>query len=216
MTESSSPQRQLPFDVYRQLRDDILSLRLKPGAALLERPLAERLGVSRTPVREALLRLEGEGLARRYHKMGMVVVELTLRDVVEAFQIREFLEPPAAAEAAMRLCADKMEKLLADFLELEKMELPNEEKHARHNILDGHIHDLIIESLGNQRLVDLMNTIRGVCLRARVIGTPMRFTQSTTEHENLIRAIINRDGAEAEKAMRVHLINARQRLTQVF
>ncbi len=212
----SDVSRPLPFDVHKELREDILALRLKPGAVLLERTLAERMGVSRTPVREALLRLEAEGLTRRYPKMGMVVTELTLRDVVEAFQIREFIEPQAAAEAADRLRPDEMAELLFRFEELETADLPDEEKHARHNQLDTKIHDLIIESLGNRRLVDIMDTIRSVCLRARIMGTPIRFTQSTKEHQDLIRAIMDRDAAEAERAMRLHLTNTRQRLVLSF
>lgn len=212
----SDVSRPLPFDVHKELREDILAMRLKPGAVLLERTLAERMGVSRTPVREALLRLEAEGLTRRYPKMGMVVTELTLRDVVEAFQIREFIEPQAAAEAANRLRTDEMAELLSSFEELETADLPDEEKHARHNQLDTKIHDLIIESLGNRRLVDIMDTIRSVCVRARILGTPIRFTQSTKEHQDLIRAIMDRNAAEAEQAMRLHLTNTRQRLVLSF
>ena len=212
----TSPSRPLPFDVHKELREDILSMRLKPGTVLLERTLAERMGVSRTPVREALLRLEAEGLTRRYPKMGMVVIELTLRDVIEAFQIREFIEPPAAAEAAQRLQPNEMVELLARFEELETTDLLDEEKHAIHNQLDAKIHDLIIESLGNQRLIDLIDTIRSICVRARTMGTPIRFTQSTKEHQDLIRAIINRDSAAAEQAMRLHLTNTRQRLVLSF
>jgi len=207
-----SNSRLLPFDVHEKLREDILAARLKPGSVLLERPLAERMGVSRTPVREALLRLEAEGLTRRYPKMGMVVAELTLQDVVDAFQIREFIEPPAAAEAASRLDPKEMAELLSLFDKLETADLPDEEKHLRHNQLDTKLHDLIIECLGNRRLVDIMDTIRSVCVRARIMGTPIRFTQSTDEHRELIRAIINRDSALAAQSMRVHLANTRQRL----
>jgi DNA-binding GntR family transcriptional regulator len=212
----ASNERILPVDVYKTLREDILAMRLKSGAVLLERAIAERLGVSRTPVREALLRLEAEGLTRRYPKMGMVVTELTLRDVVEAFQIREFIEPPAAAEAANRLRPEEMAELLARFDELETTDLPDAEKYARHNLLDTKIHDLIIESLGNRRLIDLMDNIRSICVRARIIGTPIRFTQSTREHQELIRAIMNRDAAGAEQFMRLHLANTRQRLILSF
>jgi len=210
------PARLLPLDVYKKLRDDILAAHLKPGSILLERPLAARMGVSRTPVREALLRLESEGLTKRYPKMGMVVAELTLRDVIEAFQIREFIEPPAAAEAAVRLRPDEMAELLSHFEELETVDLPDEKKHIRHNQLDTKLHDLIIESLSNRRLVDIMDTIRSICARARIMGTPIRFTQSTDEHKELIRAIIKRDAAEAEQSMRRHLANTRQRLILSF
>ena len=217
MTASTPRKQKLkPTSVYAILRKDILTLRLPPGEPLLERSLADRYEVSRTPVREALHRLEAEGLARRYPKMGMVVAELTLRDVVEAFQIRELIEPPSAAEAARVLEADPLRELLVRFKELDSPGLTDEEKYKRHDELDAKVHDLILGAFGNSRLTALMDTIRGVCSRARALGTPMRFSQSTQEHAAILEALIARDSTGAEKAMREHLDSTRQRLVQIF
>jgi GntR family transcriptional regulator, rspAB operon transcriptional repressor len=208
--------RQLPRNVYQTMRRDILSLKLKPGTSLLERSLAESLGVSRTPVREALHRLEAEGLTRRYPGIGMVVAELTMRDVVEAFQIREFIEPPAAAVAARVLRSEELAELLQMFKQLEASDLDVAEKHTRHDRLDAKIHDMIIEATGNRRLIEIMDNLRGLCSRARSLGTPIRFQESTREHQNLIRALMDGNGEQAEKIMRQHLVEARKRLVQII
>ena len=208
--------RQLPLHVYQNIRQDILSLKLKPGTSLLERSLAERLGVSRTPVREALHRLEAEGLTRRYPGIGMVVAELTMREVVEAFQIREFIEPPAAAIASKVLRREELAELLQMFKQLEASGLDVAEKHTRHDRLDDRIHDMIIEATGNRRLIKIMGNLRGLCSRARSYGTPIRFHEATREHQNLIRALMDGNGKKAKTIMRRHLIEARNRLVQII
>jgi DNA-binding GntR family transcriptional regulator len=213
MSDDSKEKRKAsPIDVYAFLREEILSQKLAPGASLFERAIAKQHGVSRTPVREALHRLEAEGLARRYPKMGMVVTELTLRDVNEAFQIRRFIEPPAAAEAALILPLEPLRVMLAEFKSLETAKLSDDERFARHNLLDSKMHYLILGSLGNGRLIELMNNLRGICSRVRSFGTPIRFTQSTQEHTAVLKALLDRDAAKAETAMREHLDNTRHRL----
>ena len=204
----------LPRTIYQNLRSDILSAVIPPGTCLNERAIAEERGVSRTPVREALFLLESEHLVRRYPKLGVVVTELSLRDVVEAFQIREFIEPPAAAIAAEHSgkLADELTNLLREFEYLPGSGLEDKEKYLRHNAIDGRLHELILESVGNLRLTDIMNTIQAICTRARSFGTPMRFDESTLEHTRLIQALLDGDAAASALCMRTHLVNTRKRL----
>lgn len=97
-------------DVYRRLRDDLLSLRLIPGERLSERALERRLGVSRTPIREALLRLEEEGLVRRGGS-GLQVSPLDLDELLEAFEFREQLECQAVRLACRRASSGDLDRL---------------------------------------------------------------------------------------------------------
>ena len=143
----------------------------------MKRSLAESLGVSRTPVREALHRLEAEGLTRRYPGIGMVVAELTMREVVEAFQIREFIEPPAAAIASKVLRREELAELLQMFKQLEASGLDVAEKHTRHDRLDDKIHDMIIEATGNRRLIEIMGNLRGLCSVHVLDGLRSAFTK---------------------------------------
>jgi GntR family transcriptional regulator, rspAB operon transcriptional repressor len=208
--------KQVVVNVYQTIRQEILSLKLKPGANLLERPLADRLGVSRTPVREALHRLEAEGLARRYPGIGMVVTELTMRELVETFQIREFIEPPAATVASKVLRKEELAELLEMFNQLAASDFDVAEKHTQHDRLDDRLHEMIIGATGNRRLIEIMENLRGLCSRARSYGTLLRFKEAIREHQNLIRALMDGNGKKAETIMRQHLVEARQRLVKIF
>lgn len=212
---TSGKEKWHPQDLYLFLREEILSQRLEPGASLFERMIAEQHGLSRTPVREALLRLEAEGLVKRYPKMGMVVAELSLRDVMESFQIRQFIEPPAAAEAAKKLRPEPLRELLEQFEAMGEPTLTeghDEELFARHNQLDTKMHDLILAALGNRRLMDLMDNMRSICRRARNLGTPIRFAESREEHIAILKALLAGDSELARQTMNTHLENTRHRL----
>lgn len=213
MLEHEISDGQASLNICETLREDILTLKIKPGARLQERTIAGKMKVSRTPVREALFVLETEGLVRRYPKLGFVVAELTLRDVLESFQIREFIEPPAAAIAAKVLRKDDLEKMRKMLEALVTEEIEENQRNERHNLIDARIHDLIINSVGNQRLVDIMENIRGVCARARCLGTPIRFHESTDEHLELIQELNNGNSENAERCMKEHLEKTRKRLT---
>lgn len=200
----------LAGQIYTELRKQILSLALQPGAGIQEEALAHRMNASRTPVREALVKLEMEGLVRRYPKQCAIVTELTLQDIVEAFQIREFIEPPAAALVAGKLDQEMLRDLLDRMLAILTSCRPQAGRFEEHDRLDTNLHDSIIAGLGNRRLCSLMENIRGVCLRARSVGTRSRFKESCEEDITLIQALINGDAILAEETMRCHLVHARQ------
>lgn len=151
--------------IYEKLYQDILDEKIKPGVRLHERELAEKMGVSRTPIREALFLLEANGLVKRYPKLGIVVSELTLRDVIEAFQIREFIEPPATAIAAKVLGEreEELRKLQQELIELKAAKIEDSVRYKQHDIVDITIHDLIIEAVANSKLKSIMDMIRSTC-----------------------------------------------------
>lgn len=201
-------------DVYASLKHSILSLSLQPGDVLSEREIAGRMSVSRTPVREALQRLERDGLVKRYPRRGMVVTELLLRDIVEAFQIREFIEPPAAAIAAQAADLERLGEVEAIFARLDPS-TPGREAFALHNEADARLHALVVEATGNTCLVAFMSNLSDICQRARSLGTPARFQDSIAEHKLILDALRRADAPAAELAMRAHLLAARQRITQL-
>lgn len=199
-------------NVHSKLRSAILSLEIKPGTVLQERQIADKMNVSRTPVREALFKLEIEGLVKRFPNQGIFVTELTLQDVKDAYQIREFIEPSATALAVS--CVDKaeLECLLNKLTSLKYSEIPEKEKFLKHNILDSRLHEIILDSLENKYLTAFMNTISGICTRARGIGTPIRFTESTNEDIAIIRSMLDNDPKKAYESMHIHIVNTAKRL----
>ncbi len=209
-----SADKQLPKSLYEKIYQDIVRHKIRPGTKLNERELAEEMGVSRTPIRETLFLLSANGLVKRYPKLGVVVTELTLRDVLDAFQIREFIEPPASAIAAKTLREEDLRELLKRLEELKRSNVVNAGTYEQHDMIDAKIHDLIIEAVGNDKLKSIMDTIQTTCNRARFLGTPVRYEESVNEHLELLHALIKRDPELAEKCMRIHLTNTRQRLVE--
>ena len=160
--------------------------RLEPGGRYSVAQLAEQLGISRTPVREALLVLEREGRVRFERNKGVRVLETTAADVAEVFELRLLLEVPAAAKAC-------------GVVELEAL---------RTAIDDGErFHALILASGGNRRLVatvqGLRDAVRG--RGASTVGRSRSLEEIQAEHGAILDALIAGDGDRAGAAMRYHL-----------
>lgn len=191
---------------YLQLHAAIQDGALTPGTRLREVELAEWLGASRTPVREALGRLESEGLVARDPHRGMIVAELDSSMVGELYVMREVLEGTAAALAArhasdveiatLRSLADRDRELRADAALL-----------ARNNRL---FHDALYRSAHNRYLLRTLSSLREAMalLGQTTLAMPGRSTTALDEHEELIAALERRDAAAAEEAARAHIRSA--------
>lgn len=191
----------------------ILSGTFAQGMALGEAELAGQLGISRGPVREAMNRLEGRGLLQRVPHVGMRVVCLTDIEISEIFAMREVLEGLAARLAAERMGLREIDALevaapfrhTAPTIDQNQPSDPSDDFHVR-----------IAQGSRNQRLIDYLCTDIYSLLRLYRIrsgGSPMR-AGSTDEHREIIGALRNRDGAEAERLMRAHVRRARDSLNQ--
>jgi DNA-binding GntR family transcriptional regulator len=188
-----------------------MSADLPPGASLNELEIAAALGTSRTPVREAIRKLEQEGLAMRYPNRGAIVTKLSMTDVLEIWQLREILEP-----AACRLAADRVERAALDGIERSFLALQGRETgpEAYEAFLraDTGLHGLIVESTGNATLRHVLEALNERIVQIRVVTSPARFRHSVEEHLAIIAALKTRDADGAVEAMRRHLANARQSL----
>jgi DNA-binding GntR family transcriptional regulator len=198
-------------EAYRYLKTRIMSAALPPGASLNELEIAEALGISRTPVREAIRKLEQEGLAMRYPNRGAIVTKLSMKDVVEIWQIREILEPAACRLAAARIedaALDRIEKVL-----LELKERPvGPDGYEAFLRADLGLHGMILEASGNETLRQVVDLLNERIVQVRVVTSPPRFQRSVDEHIAIVGALRARDAGAAEEAMRRHLANAREHL----
>jgi DNA-binding GntR family transcriptional regulator len=192
---------------YAQLRGMILAGDLPAGTRLQEQVLAEQLGVSRTPVREAIGRLLSEGLVARPHGGAPVVHKITVGEVMEILHVRRLLECEAARQAASG--QPPVERFLALRARVERFlhgERPSAEDHLA---VDEELHDLIAATSGSGLLRDMVAMLK---LKTRMFdkgSIPERFEPGCREHLALIDAILARDPTEAEARMRCHLENAR-------
>ena len=198
-------------EAYRHLKTRIMSADLPPGASLNELEIAAALGTSRTPVREAIRKLEQEGLVMRYPNRGAIVTKLSMTDVLEIWQLREILEPAACALAADRIDRDALARLEGAFLELRGQEMGPEAYEAFLRA-DVGLHGLIVDSTGNATLRSVLGMLNERIVQVRVVTSPTRFQSAVAEHLAIVAALKARDAQEAMAAMRRHLERARQSL----
>jgi DNA-binding GntR family transcriptional regulator len=196
--------------LYELLSNAIISGEIAPGASMTEPGLAQRYGVSRAPLREALRRLEERQLIERSAYRGMRVVELSPRMVEELYEIREALEGLACRRAASRV-GDPEATLLRDAL-------ASERAYIRYRVGGGEadssapkvssVHSVIARIADNRELLDLLDGAIWRLLRAeywRRIKRPNELRQSYLEHAGIVRALIHRDGELACLLMHRHI-----------
>jgi len=188
--------------VYDELKEDILTLKLSPGEPLREQELATRFGVSRTPVREALTKLNHEGLVEIIHQKGAFVARLDFTVIREIYQLREVLEGLAARLAASRI----------DFHKLEGIEkrLNNSEDAGEIEETGWRLHEYIIEAAGNKRLAEIVRVLGSQITRVHHFAAriPGRTKKSLEEHKQIIGALKKRDAKLAEMTVKKHIVSA--------
>ena len=192
---------------YTVLREDIIEWRLLPGTVLGEVEQAERLGISRTPLREALSRLTSEGLTTAAGGRGIVVTDISLDDIDELFELRETLEGKAAALAAQRGDPATFEQLWTELLQAP--ELIRGEDPARHDYygLVGRLDAAIDAAISNSYLVQAMRSLRVHLVRVRRLAADdaARLTAAAAEHAAIAEAIAAGNPRLAEAATTIHL-----------
>lgn len=200
---------------YHQIRSAIMDGSLEPGASLVEKALASWCGVSRTPIREALLRLEQDGLVERTSR-GLVVRQRSPEEVLDIYEVRIVLEAAAARVAAERhsqFDRIRFERLLTACEALEGTDEPREL--ARVN---GEFHHGVRLASHNQPLIDLLGRLNLHLMRypATTLAYPRRWERALAQHRDLIEAIVRRDGALAAELAEAHFTEARDIRLQLW
>ncbi|KSU77411.1 transcriptional regulator, GntR family [Pseudarthrobacter enclensis] len=192
---------------YAALRDDITEWRLLPGTVLAEVEQSARLGVSRTPLREALGRLTAEGLTTTAGGRGVVVTDVSLEDIDELFELRETLECRAAALAAERGDTAAFALLQKELLEAPGLITGNDPDRSAYYELAGRLDTAIDEAAGNTYLVQALRALRVHLVRVRRLAADdtERLAAAAAEHAAIAEAIAARDPRLAEAATTLHL-----------
>lgn len=209
--ENLRPLRELVFEA---LREAIVNGTLAPGERLMEVQLAEELGVSRTPVREAIRRLELEGYVVMVPRKGAYVASMSAKDVAEVFEIRTALEGLAAELAAERITEEELEELER---KLHYVALRVEEGDLEKLVeADTEFHDLLYRASRNQRLVQIIGNLREQIQRFRAasLATPGRMQETLEEHKKIVEAVAKRNGALARRLAEEHIENAENKMLQ--
>ena len=175
--------------VYEQLKRQILTGRIAPGTRMMEVELAEEMGVSRTPVREATRKLEKDGLVVIEPRRGAYVSDISVKDMVDTLVVRESLEGLAAALASQRITREELDRLDAMTTEYSDAIAAGDMEKIIHE--DEGFHRTIVEMSGNKTLNSLFEIIQELALRFRYLYYDdfTRYENMPTEHMNIVEAI---------------------------
>lgn len=204
-------------DIYRTLLHQVFRGELRSGAVIAEEALASQFGVSRTPVREALIRLINDGFLEKGASRSYLVTEISIESIRNVFDLRYLLEPAAAAKAAANPL--RMEALTRAARIVEEMRAwPREEREIERllefNGLDAQFHEAIAEASGNKRMAkfisELMKHSGHFWMIANSKGAPLAST--VQEHSTILEALREGNSVKASEALRKHLSKSRQRL----
>lgn len=193
--------------VFNTLRQAILRGELKPGTRLMEIQLANKLGVSRTPIREAIRKLELEGLVLMTPRKGAEVAEITEKNMLDVLEVRKALEELATKLACDRITAGQLEELkMAEQVFEKALDTADITKIAEADVL---FHDVIFAATDNPRLVNLLNNLREQMYRYRIeyLKNPKYYSKLMNEHKQLIEAIENGKKDSACETIEKHIDN---------
>lgn len=207
------PLREVIFDT---LREAIITGELKPGERLMEVKLAEKMGVSRTPVREAIRMLELEGLVDMLPRKGAHVAELSVKDIMDVLEVRAAMDSLATRLAAERISDEEIKELKQ--IQLQFVSYTEKENLQGTIKKDVEFHELIYRSSRNDRLLQISNNLREQIQRFRVIylkdySSPGNLIK---EHEDICNAISARNSEMAQKYAQVHINNQEKVITKAI
>ena len=192
--------------VFNTLRDAILTGKLVPGERLMENQLADKLGVSRTPVREALRMLELENLVELVPRKGAQVLDMSEKDITNILEVRSALEGLATSVACKKMSKEDLQQLKNMEVDFEKAVADNDVE--RFVDIDEDFHDLIFAATENDKLINIFRNLRIQLYRYRMAQAKNNDTSMSTivaHHRSIIRAIENHDAEEGASIAQGHI-----------
>ena len=211
--DSYKPLREVVFET---LREAIINGTLKPGERMMEIQLAEQLGVSRTPVREAIRKLELEGFVVKIPRKGAYVAGISLKDIADVFEVRAAMEGLAAGLAAERITAEELEEMerllvrIGEHIEANRLEEVVE--------MDTLFHEALYKASRNLKLEQILQNLREQIQRFRStsLAFPGRMREALEEHKKIVEAISERNAALAQQLAQEHIENAENSMLEAL
>jgi DNA-binding GntR family transcriptional regulator len=207
------PVRSLSDVAYDTLLDRMLSQELPPGSLLHERVLGESLQISRTPIREALTRLENEGFVTRHAGRLLMVREIPVQELMQIFHVRGMLEVEGIGLATHKIEAERLEALRALFEGQMQGPIPDG---GNHWDADDLLHGSIADASGNAVLAEMVRGLRRKTRMFSLRRMPDRFLPGSSEHLAIIDSLARRDEAASRRAMALHLENSKLSILHIL
>jgi len=195
--------------IYEKLLDNIIQLHYEPGEKLSEGKLAEEYGVSRTPVHNAIVRLEREGMVTVIPQSGTFVSHLSIKKAQNICDIRLFLEIYAVKIAALKITNEQIADLKTMFEHMESLDKDSPEKSLYISVVDTHLHNAIYELCGNSLIPEIINRYLPEIQRIKRANIKWKDRKESTQIEmkKIFHALGTRNVEEAAEAMEVHISN---------
>ncbi|MBU0544520.1 MAG: GntR family transcriptional regulator [Proteobacteria bacterium] len=199
-------QNDLRNQTYQILKEMILRQEIGAGKKIIEDELAKRIGVSRTPLREALFRLENEGIVKIIPRRGAYVAKLSKKKAIEIFQIREVLEGLVARLVVQNMDSKILERL-KKCLKRIKSKPDTEQELMKFTNSETEFHALLLSASKNKILINMMKNINYhlQIIRLRTVAVPGRAKKTVEEHSRLLEIIESGDKEASEELMRQHI-----------
>ena len=208
------PQR-LGDEVYDALYSQLMSLRIPPGARIGVDHLVRELGVSQTPIREALSRLEAQGLVVKTHLVGYsAATQIDEARLGHLYDLRLLLEPYAARQAARHMSDEELTQLQALDQGMREIQGAGREAYGLFASRDGQFHDLIAQGSGNPLVRDALVRLHTHVHLFRLFYLASATRGANAEHAGIVEALARRDPEAAEQAMRAHVERSRERFIE--
>jgi GntR family transcriptional regulator, rspAB operon transcriptional repressor len=211
--EFAKIQRERAVDsVYQAMRQAIVSCVIKPGERLNVEELAQKFGVSLTPVRGAIQQLATEGLIEIRPRSGTFVANLNHQEIDDTFKIRCALECLAGEEAVRRITPEQIRRL-KELLRSLKKKVATDEDRKNHERDNSELHQIIVEAAGNRKLQEMYNALNAhikiVRIHAAETNWPVRMQEEQAEHEAIVAALEARENNVLATALRKHIYRAK-------
>lgn len=195
---------------YKYIKSKIINCEYAPGDFLDEKTLIKEINSSRTPIREALNKIEQENLIKIIPKKGVFVTEISLKNIYDVYQARNLIEPTTIIIYGNNYDKSKLTEFKSSF---QKENLKSNDFYK----IDDRFHEYIVNISKNSYIINLMNDIRVQNQRIRIItGKSHDFNNSVNEHIEIIDSILNKNYTEAEQLMKKHIELATNRTLNVF
>jgi DNA-binding GntR family transcriptional regulator len=202
--------KNLRDQIYEIIRGMILRREIEPGEKIIEKELASKIGVSRTPLREALCRLENEKIIKSIPQRGAFVQKQSKETIIEVLLIREVLEGLVARQASQNIDEKALKKLRVCLDKIHNT--PDKDKYLiKYTHADEEFHSLLLKVCKNNMLnsmMEMVNTYLKI-IRLRTVVIPGRAKKTISEHYEILKAIESKDEQAAENLMRKHIVSVR-------
>ena len=198
---------------YDYLFEHIVANDFPPGTYIVENEICELLNISRTPVREAIRRLQAEGLVYKIKDIGTLVRDITYDDIIEIFEIRILFELHS-----LKRCVENIKDEEIEALEARLLKLDSSSDEQEYYEVDRDIHHTIMKFCSNSRMVNYLKTINAQSEKFRHVSAskPQRLSSSKEEHLAIVRAIRNRDYDSADESLAYHLKEVQNSVIEVY